>query len=66
MRTITERQLQVLEYVSDFYREHGVAPTMRNIADHFEWSSHNAAQDHLRALEKKGYLRHTNRGFLPA
>ncbi len=51
-KKLTERQLQVLRYVSDFHRENGFAPTVREIATHFGFSV-KGAYDHIIALEKK-------------
>ena len=32
-------------------------PSHRDIAEHFGWNSSKAAQDHLRVLRDKGYIR---------
>lgn len=58
-RGITARQHEVLTYVSDYIAEHGYPPTLREIASHFGWASSLAAGDHLRALEKKGFITRT-------
>lgn len=55
--TLTPRQAEILEYLREFRRERGSAPTYREIADHFGFKSPKAAADHVCALEKKGYVR---------
>ena len=55
MKQITERQQQVLNFISDFSRENGFPPTVREIGAHFQISI-RAVQDHIAALQKKGYL----------
>ena len=55
MKQITERQKEVLTFISNFTEESGFPPTVREIGDHFGISL-RAVQDHLAALQKKGYL----------
>lgn len=59
VRSLTFRQQEVLGFVVDHVEHCGYPPTLREIADHFGMSSLNAARDHLRALENKGYLSRT-------
>ena len=61
MNGITERQQEILSFVSAFQREWGAPPTLREIARHFRFSSPTAAAAHLRALRHKGYLEHNPR-----
>ncbi len=58
METLTRRQQQVLDFISSSQRDHGVVPTMREIARQFGFRSMTAAADHVRALRRKGYLVH--------
>ena len=53
---LTARQQQVLDCIRDFQRESGMAPTRAEIAEIMGFQSKNAASDHLRALERKGYI----------
>ena len=53
---ITERQSDVLRFIVTFMRSHGMAPTLREIADGVDIKSTNGANDHLRALERKGFI----------
>lgn len=54
---LTERQSEVLEFIRRYLAERGFPPSVRNICDWFGWRSTNAAEDHLRALERKGAIR---------
>lgn len=56
---LTEAQRAVLFFVSTFAAEHGYPPTRKEIADHFDWTSHNAAEQHLRAIERKNHIKIT-------
>jgi repressor LexA len=53
---LTDRQREVLEFIQAFTESHGVPPTVREIGARFHVTP-RAAFDHLRALERKGYLR---------
>lgn len=56
MVPLTERQRAILEFIKDFVREQGLPPTVREIGEHFGLDPH-AVHDHLKALERKGYLK---------
>jgi repressor LexA len=53
---LTQRQQEVLDFIQTFTDAHGVPPTVREIGGRFHVTP-RAAFDHLRALERKGYLR---------
>lgn len=55
--TLTKRQQQVLDFISSSIERRGYPPTLREIGEHFGIKSTNGVNDHLKALEKKGYLR---------
>jgi repressor LexA len=57
MRYLTERQRDILQFIRDFQRTKGVAPTHREICDHFGFSSYGTVYKHLSLLEKKGLIR---------
>lgn len=57
MRYLTERQRDILNFIRDFQRDRGVAPTHREICDHFGFSSYGTVYKHLSLLEKKGLIR---------
>ena len=54
---LTERQQEVLDCIRTHLRDTGMAPTRAEIAELMGFQSKNAASDHLRALERKGYIR---------
>ncbi|MBI4596331.1 MAG: repressor LexA [Candidatus Tectomicrobia bacterium] len=54
---LTPKQGKIREFLLDFQRKNGTAPTYREIASHFGFRSTKAASDHVHALERKGYLR---------
>ena len=53
---LTDRQRQVLDFISESIDSRGYPPTLREIGQHMHIRSTNGVNDHLRALEKKGYL----------
>ncbi len=53
---LTQLQIQVLDYLRVFLRLNDQLPPASAIATAFGWSSNNAAQTHLVALERKGCL----------
>ena len=53
---LTDRQREILDFISQSISERGYPPTLREIGLHFGIRSTNGVNDHLRALEKKGYL----------
>jgi repressor LexA len=57
MKKLTTRQQQVLQLVQRWLERHQTAPTRAEIAQALGMRSPNAAEDHLRALASKGYLR---------
>jgi repressor LexA len=57
MKYVTERQRDILNFIREFQKEHGVAPTHREICDHFGFSSYGTVYKHLSLLQKKGLIR---------
>ena len=55
MKDMTQRQREVLGFMRGFAEKHGAPPTVREIAERFQFTP-RAAFDHLRALERKGML----------
>lgn len=53
---LTDRQRRVLDCIRQHLSDTGMAPTRAEIADLMGFQSKNAASDHLRALERKGYI----------
>ncbi len=56
MQELTSRQAEILELLRTHLHETGFPPTRAEIAAHFGFSSPNAAEEHLRALERKGAI----------
>lgn len=56
MERLTARQQQVLEYIRKSIAQRGYPPTLREIGAYMGIRSTNGVNDHLRALERKGYL----------
>lgn len=53
---LTKRQLEVLDYIHAYMREHRLAPTVQEIGDEFSLSKGNVHRlTHI--LEEKGFLR---------
>lgn len=57
MQGLTKRQAQTLDYIRQSIEERGYPPTLREIGEFMGIRSTNGVNDHLRALERKGYLR---------
>lgn len=55
MKGITDRQKEVLTFITNFSEENSYPPTVREISEHFSISI-RAVQDHIIALQKKGFL----------
>jgi repressor LexA len=53
---LTDRQREILDFITRSIRDRGYPPTLREIGLHFGIRSTNGVNDHLRALEKKGHL----------
>lgn len=56
MQGLTERQQMVLDYIRQSIVDRGYPPTLREIGARMGIRSTNGVNDHLRALERKGYL----------
>ena len=57
MQGLTKRQAQTLDFIRRSIEQRGYPPTLREIGEHMGIRSTNGVNDHLRALERKGYLR---------
>lgn len=56
MAQLTPRQTQILHMVQEFIADSGMPPTRAEIARELGFKSPNAAEEHLRALQRKGVL----------
>jgi repressor LexA len=53
---LTEKQERVLQFIESQTRQHGYPPTIREIGLHLGIKSTNGVNDHLNALQRKGFL----------
>ncbi len=60
MKGLTTRQSEILEYITRSIQVNGYPPTIREIGRHMGIKSTNGVNDHLKALERKGYLDRTD------
>lgn len=56
MDDITDRQKEILTYIQRTTEERGFPPTIREIGEEMDIRSTNGVNDHLKALERKGFL----------
>lgn len=57
MTDLTEKQKKVLEFIVDFIKNNGVPPSFREIAEFFSYKSLRTVYDHIKTLERKGFLK---------
>ena len=56
MKTLTNRQKEILDLIKSYIVDYGFPPTRVEISKILGFKSANAAEQHLRAIEKKGYI----------
>ncbi len=56
MSSLTKKQKQILDFVTEFIRDHEYAPSYREIAEHFGLSSPATIHEHIKSLTDKGLL----------
>jgi len=56
MHKLTERQEEILQLIRDYIQDTGYPPTRAEIAEELGFRSANAAEEHLRALARKGAI----------
>jgi hypothetical protein len=61
LERLTARQREVYDWIKAHIAQRCYPPTVREIAEHFEWASTRAVIDHLARLEKKGVIRRVPR-----
>ena len=54
---LTKRQKEFLDYIKGYIADHGFAPTLEEIGEHFALSSLATVHKHLANLESKGLIR---------
>ena len=56
MKNLTKRQEEILNLIKTHILDLGFPPTRADISRSLGFKSPNAAEQHLRAIEKKGYI----------
>lgn len=54
---LTKKQKEVLDFVHSFTKEHGYGPSLKEIQNAMEFTSHSTAQFHINQLAEKGFLK---------
>jgi len=62
MKALTARQREILEFITQTIEDKGCAPSFREIGRAMGIKSTSGVSDHLKALERKGYLWHSPYG----
>ena len=57
MKNLTKRQEEILNLIKTHITDFGFPPTRADIAKTLGFKSPNAAEQHLRAIEKKGFIK---------
>ncbi|MCZ7608554.1 MAG: transcriptional repressor LexA [Ignavibacterium sp.] len=56
-KELTEIQKNILDFLIDQIKGKGIPPTLADIANYFGYSNRATVQQHLKAIEKKGYIK---------
>ena len=56
MNDLTSRQKEIFDFIKSKISKEGYPPTRMEISNFFGFKSPNAAEDHLKALKKKGFI----------
>ncbi len=56
-RDLTEIQKKILDYLIDQIKGKGMPPTLAEVAYHFGYKNRATVQQHLAAIEKKGFIK---------
>ena len=60
MKGLTDKQQEILDFISEFTRQEGMAPTIYEISTHFDIKSATAFA-HVRSLQRKGYVNRSSK-----
>ncbi len=58
--SLTKRQQQIVDFVRREQENRGCSPSVREIAQHFGFTTSSTVTDHLRLIRQKGYLGEPN------
>lgn len=53
---LTKKQSEILRFIADFIRDNGYAPSYREVGAHFGITSTATVHEHVKNLERKGFL----------
>ncbi len=56
LKPLTKRQREIFDFIVTSVASNGAPPTRIEIAKHFGFRSPNAAEDHLKAIDRKGHI----------
>lgn len=56
-KALTETQKNILDFLIEQIKGKGIPPTLADVAKHFGYKNRATVQQHLKAIEKKGYIR---------
>lgn len=56
MKRLTPAQRRVLHFILNYIYEHDFQPSIREVRDHFHWTSTVGPRDHIHYIGKKGYI----------
>ena len=62
MKEPTIMQWEVLRYLYEYFHHNDQLPPYSKICDRFGFESYNAAQSHMQALNKKGFIEPNENG----
>lgn len=54
---LTKKQKDIFDYIQSFIQDEGYAPSFREIAEHFKFSSTGTVAEYINILEQKGHLK---------
>jgi len=57
IKTLTKKQKEVLKFICKTIKSTNLPPTIREIAEHFGYSSTGTVRDYLKALVNKGFIK---------
>ena len=58
---LTSKQREIFDFLCKHVRERGYPPSYEEIAEQFGFASPNAVTSHLKAIERKGYIRRSEK-----
>lgn len=61
-KMLTDRELDVLVYMKEFFRSEDMLPTLDMIAQHSGYTAPSGALNLCRSLQKKGYIERNQLG----